>query len=309
MASPTNGSIVMRKTKLFMDTIVDIQVVTCGSESVQTADICISRAFDAFRGVEQACSRFSSDSELMLACARIGVPVSVSPLLFEPLRFALEMARITDGAYDPSVGKRMELHGFNRHYLTGQRVISPCEPYATYRDIELNEHSRTLLLHKPMTIDLGAVAKGFAIDLAASELKSFPGFLINAGGDLYAGGRDADGEDWEIGIQHPEQRNQTLYTIRLSDQAVCTSGSYARQNDQIPGMHHLIDARTGMSVLQMVSCSVIAPYAMIADAFSTSAFLIGREEGTKLIEEAGLRALFIDSDLQITAAGGIDSSI
>ncbi|MDB5055472.1 MAG: thiamine biosynthesis protein ApbE [Bacilli bacterium] len=70
-----------------------------------------------------------------------------------------------------------------------------------------------LVLLKPLVIDLGAVAKGFAIDLAAHELKEFDGFLVNVGGDLYAGGTDESGKPWRIGIQHPEQKEQIIETI------------------------------------------------------------------------------------------------
>jgi thiamine biosynthesis lipoprotein len=295
----------MRRTKLYMDTVVDIQVIANEPKSVQDAEAQIHRAFESFRAVEQACSRFSPDSELMMAARQIGTPVPVSPALFEPLKFALELAKVTEGVFDPTVGKTMEEYGFNRHYLTGLPIVSPSAESVTYRDIEINERDRTMCLHKPMVIDLGAVAKGFAIDLAAQELKEFAGFVVNAGGDLYAGGLDEHGDAWKIGIRHPERQDQVISVIELSDQAVCTSGSYERRSDKMPGMHHLVNAQTGRSPNHWVSCSVIAPYAMMADAFSTAAFLMDRESGESLIEEAELQALLIASDLQIVRIGGI----
>ncbi|MDB5083192.1 MAG: thiamine biosynthesis protein ApbE, partial [Bacilli bacterium] len=114
----------MKKTKVYMDTVVDIQVVT-GKKSKDEVEEKINRAFIAFQKVEHACSRFSSDSELTKACQQIETPVSVSPFLFEPLKFALEIAKWTDGIFDPTVGKVMEEYGFNRHYLTKQSIHSP----------------------------------------------------------------------------------------------------------------------------------------------------------------------------------------
>jgi thiamine biosynthesis lipoprotein len=295
----------MRKTKLFMDTVVDIQVVTGKWTSKEDAEAKINRAFEAFQKVEQACSRFSPYSELIESCRLIETPVPVSPFLFEPLKFAWEMAEWTDGVFDPTVGKVMEEHGFNRHYLTGQIMESPSADSVTYRDIVLNEQERTLYLRKPLVIDLGAVAKGFAIDLAANELKEFEGFVVNAGGDLFAGGVDERGNPWEIGIQHPEQRGQIIHTLEISNEAICTSGSYERKSANRTGMHHLIHPKTRQSPNDWISCSVIAPFAMMADAFSTASFLLGAASGKRLIEQADLKGILITSGLEIVKVGGM----
>jgi thiamine biosynthesis lipoprotein len=293
---------IVKKTKLFMDTVVEIQVVSRVSKD--EAETAIDRAFEAFRKVEQACSRFSLDSELMEACQLIKTPVQISPFLFEPLKFALEVAKWTNGIFDPAVGKAMEEHGFNQHYLTGETIQSSSSDSATYRDIVLNEQDRTLYLRKPLVIDLGGVAKGFAIDLAAHELKQFEGFVVNAGGDLYAGGVDETGSKWAIGIQHPEHKEQIIQTIDISNEAVCTSGSYERKSASKAGVHHIIDPKTKQSPNEWISCSVIAPYAMMADAFSTASFLLGLDRGRALIEQVDLRGILITSDLQICRVGG-----
>jgi FAD:protein FMN transferase len=292
----------MKKTKLFMDTVVDIQVVT--GKSKNKAAAAIDRAFEAFRNVEQACSRFSLDSELMKASLQIKTPVAISPFLFEPLKFALEVAKWTKGIFDPTVGKAMEDHGFNQHYLTGETIHSSSSDSATYRDIVLNEKHRTLYLRKPLVIDLGAVAKGFAIDLAAHELKEFEGFVVNAGGDLFAGGLDETGSKWKIGIQHPMDKEQTIQTIEISNEAVCTSGSYERKSALKTDIHHIIDPKSRRSPNEMISCSVIAPYALMADAFSTASFLLGLDRGRTLIEQVNLNGILITSDLQINTVGG-----
>jgi thiamine biosynthesis lipoprotein len=293
---------IMKKTKLFMGTVVDIQVVT--RKSKDQTEAAIERAFEAFRKVEQACSRFSLDSELMEACRIIKTPVRISPFLFEPLKFALEVAKWTNGIFDPAVGKAIEELGFNQHYLTGETIQSSCSGSASFRDIILNDQDRTLYLRKPLVIDLGAAAKGFAIDLAAHELKEFEGFVVNAGGDLYAGGLDESGSKWSIGIQHPEYKEQIIQTVEISNEAVCTSGSYERKSELKAGMHHIIDPITKQSPVEWVSCSVIAPYAMMADAFSTAFFLLGLDRGRTLIEQVDLKGILITSDLQIYNVGG-----
>ena len=293
----------MRKTKLYMDTVVDIKVVT--KKSKEETEVKINRAFQAFQNVEQACSRFSATSELMQASKIIGTPVNISPFLFEPLRFALEMAKLTDGLFDPTVGKMMEENGFNRQYLTGDRIESLAAKAVNYHDIELNQQTHTLLLKKPLVIDLGAVAKGFAIDLAANELKEFEGFVVNAGGDLFASGFDSTGNPWKIGIQHPYHKDEILETIELSDAAICTSGSYERRNLTKPDVHHIVNPLTNHSPNEWISSSVVAPFAMMADAFSTVSFLLGVKNGKSLLEDLDLQGLLITPELQIVRVGGI----
>lgn len=294
----------MRKTKLFMDTVVDIQVVVTNHPRNKAA-AAIDRAFEMFRRVEQACSRFSKDSEVMQATRQIQTAVKISPFLFEPLRFALEVAEVTDGMLDPTIGKVMEDHGFNQHYLTGETFHSPVSESASYQDIILDDERRTLFINKPLVIDLGAVAKGFAIDLAAHELKDFEGFIVNAGGDLFAGGLDGQGRKWKIGIQHPMHKDQVIQTIELSNEAVCTSGSYERKSPLRADVHHLINSNTKCSSNEWTSCSVISRYAFMADAFSTAAFLLPIDRGEALLSNVNLMGILIDRDLKVYRVGGI----
>jgi FAD:protein FMN transferase len=293
----------IRKTKLYMDTVVDIQVIAANL-SKEEIELKIHHAFDAFRKVEEACSRFTPDSELMKATKTIGVPVQISPYLFEPLKFAMEMAKSTDGLFDPTIGKTLEDFGFNRHYLTGERVDTFAEDAVTYRDIILDNRNRTLLLKKPMVIDLGAVAKGFAIDLVANELHGLDGFMVNAGGDLYAGGLDEGGSKWKIDIQHPLEKDKMIDFIELVNEAICTSGSYERKSPT-PGISHIVNPNTKQSPQGWLSCSVIAPFAMMADAFSTTAFLLEPKESKEMVEETGLRGIFITPKLEVIKVGVI----
>ncbi|MGG5252783.1 FAD:protein FMN transferase [Neobacillus sp. SM06] len=293
----------MRKTKLYMDTVVDINVVTTKSKVATEAKI--NRAFEAFQKVEQACSRFNTESELMKASQYVGKPVKISPFLFEPLTFALEIAQLTNGLFDPTVGKIMEENGFNRQYLTGNFINSCSAETAHYLDIELDPKNLTMLVKKPLLIDLGAVAKGFAIDLAANELKEFEGFIVNAGGDLYAGGVNQKGEPWKIGIQHPYLKEKVIETIEVSDAAVCTSGSYERRNAMQPDVHHIVNPQTKFSPDEWVSSTVIAPFAMMADGFSTVSFLMAREKAKSFLEDLSLEGLLITPELELVKVGGI----
>jgi thiamine biosynthesis lipoprotein len=288
---------------LAMDTVVSLAVVTAGAEA--EAKERMAHAFATFAAVERICSRFDGESEVARLSRTVGVPVPVSSLLFEAIRFAWQVAEATGGAFDPTVGQQLQALGFTHNYLTGERPEAGGDPAdagdgadsgapVSYRDLVLDEVEHTVLLRRPLVIDLGAVAKGLAVDLAARDLAGCEGFVIDAGGDIYAGGCSESGVPWAIGIQDPQRPGGTVTTLRLSDAAVCTSGSYERPSPAKTGAHHLVDPRTGGSPSDLLSCTVIAPFAMMADAFSTAAFVLGRERGAALLAEAGLRGLFID---------------
>ena len=175
-----------------MGTLVTIQVVREGDAAL------VDRAFGWFHEIESRCTRFEPQSELMQLTARPGVAVPVSPVLFEAVRFALMVAEATDGAFDPAVGYRMETLGFDREHRTGETVRSAiaAAPGVSYRDIELDAERATITLRRPLTLDLGAVAKGLAVDMAARELAPVGDFAIDAGGDLYLGGVNPKGTPW-----------------------------------------------------------------------------------------------------------------
>lgn len=301
----------LRKTRFYMDTVVDIQVMPGqGRGANKEAVAAIEEAFHAFRLVEDAVSRFTPGSELLQACrAAVGAPVPVSPLIQAPLGLALMMAERTHGVFDPAIGGCMELQGFNKHYLTGAEMDSGCGEGATYRDIRFDAEQGTLELLKPMVIDLGAVAKGFAVDLAVERLKGFSGCLVNAGGDLYAGGTGPDGEPWEIGIRHPLDKADIITSLRITDAAVCTSGGYERPHNASQGNHHILNARIGKSPGHWLSSSIVAPYAMLADVFATAALLLDKQESLELVKQEGLAGIWISPELNVVRTGGMEDEM
>jgi thiamine biosynthesis lipoprotein len=286
----------VQASTIAMDTVVSIQVVGVADEGLVRP--VVQRALDWFATVERACSRFDPNSELRHLLARSGEPVEVSPVLFEAVRFALALARQTGGAFDPTIGRLLERHGFNRHYVTGETITSPsADPASTYRDVRLGS-GRTITLRRPLVLDLGAVAKGLAIDLAACELRDFDNFCIEAGGDLFASGHNADGVPWRVGIQDPRRPGALATTLEVSDRAVCTSGDYQRKN---ASGHHLVDPRTGQSAVELASVSVVAPTAIAADGLATAAFILGLDGGRRLLDQAGVEGVLITASGEVVA--------
>ncbi|WP_282937950.1 FAD:protein FMN transferase [Paenibacillus sp. RC67] len=294
---------IYKQSALAMGTSVHLEIVSAQPRSIVFSRM--DQVWRIFRQVETSCSRFACDSELSLLSMQTGIWVNVSDTLFELIRFALQVAEMTDGNFDPTVGHAMASLGFKYHYLTRQPILDDgheLETAVSFRDVQLDERTRSVMLTKPIRLDLGAVAKGFAVDLATNELQSFEGFLIEAGGDVYAGGLNSNREPWLIGIQHPLHPESLMGSIRLSNAAVCTSGGYERKSTIVTNEHHLLIPQTGLSQKNVLSCSVIAPYAMLADAFSTAAYILGPQEGLKLLKSTELEGLWVlpSTELQRT---------
>jgi len=295
-----------------MGTVVTIQVVQKDEAPGRASDseAAVDRALDWFRQVEACCSRFDARSEVSRLAGTVGVAVPVSDMLFEAVRFALAVAADSGGAFDPTVGHTMAARGFNRHYQTGEIIdaATGADRQARYTDVELDTGRRTITLHRSLMLDLGAVAKGLAIDMAARELQPFGDFAIDAGGDLYFAGRNVDGQLWVAGIRHPRDPARLLATVRLSDAALCTSGDYERRVEP-GGGHHLMDARTGASADRTASATVMAPTAMAADAFATAAFVLGPDEGIRWLQRQDVEGLIVSPALECRTTPGFGAQV
>ncbi len=276
----------MRESFAVMGTTVTLHIV---DPSRGDAAAALARASEWFHVVEQHCSRFDPGSEVQRLARTPGAAVPVSEILFEAVRFAVLLADETGGAFDPAVGGTIEARGFAIHYLTGQRVTTPgLAADATFRDIELDAARRTICLRRPLLLDLGAVAKGLAVDLAARELAPFTDFAIDAGGDLRFGGRNG-GREWRAGLRDPFHPGAIVDAFPVRDAAACTTALYEQGE-------HIIDARDGVTPASLASVTVVAPSAMVADALATAAFVLGIDGGRALLARHGVDGMLIAGD-------------
>ena len=305
-----------------MGTVVTFRIVGNANSSTEqhARSEAVTRATEWFRQIELSCNRFDSSSEVRKLSQHVGRPMRVSALLFQSVQFALAVAEETSGAFDPSIGLRMEALGFDRDYRTGKSSgtntdlltdlkhsqAAHAEPRrrgdnerraATFRDIELDEASQSITLHAPLLLDLGAVAKGLAIDVAAREFQPFENFLVDAGGDVYVQGHNEHNELWRIGIRHPRIADKLLQTLHVSNTAVCTSGDYERRVEAT-AEGHVVDARNGMPIHSIASITVLASSAMVADTLGTAAFSLGVHEGLALLERHGVDGLIVTPSIE-----------
>ena len=282
-------------TAALMGTVVSIKVLGHGRTSLERRERedRVLRAITWFHKIEDACTRFEPTSEVRRLSDHIGQPVPVSAMLYSIAEFSLAVADESGGAFDPTVGLQMEERGFDREYRSGRQVRTPlvAPDAVTFRDVVLDPDRQTITLTEPLVLDLGAVAKGLAIDMAARELQPLENFSLDAGGDLYLGGRNEEGEPWSVGIQNPRDPEALIDTFAVSDLAVCTSGDYERHQ-------HILDPRTREPAATLASVSVLATSAMVADALGTAAFVLGPRDGLGLLERLHLDALLVAPDLR-----------
>jgi FAD:protein FMN transferase len=275
-----------------MSTTVSVQII--GDHP--NAAVLAADALGWFTVVEQTATRFDVHSELMQLCAAGAATTVVSPLLFELLRLALSVADVSRGAFDPTAGAQVHQLGFDRPWRGGPALPAPVAAHdVSFRDVDLEESTSRVHLRRPLLLDLGAIAKGFAIDLAARALAAVAHGCVNAGGDLWYRGRNAKGEPWRTGIVHPRDERNRLATVQVhaGEFAICTSGDYARRTTR---GHHLVDPRAhGGAATLCQSVTVVAPQAAIADALATAAFVLGPREGATLLAAQGVDGCLVDA--------------
>ena len=255
-------------------------------------------------GIDSGMSTYRNDSELMRFNANQGADwVDISDDLATVLDESLRVSRLTDGAFDVTVGPLVNLWGFGPHRAANSI------PSAT--DIEQQQgrvgYQLLTTRDKPpgarkergdVFVDLSAVAKGFAVDRLASLLDQagFRSYLVEIGGELRASGVKPGGSNWMVAIEQPaSDARRVQRTLALRNQAIATSGDY-RNFFEIEGQRysHVIDPRTGWPVTHaVVSVTVVCPSAMTADAFATALLVLGEEDGFKVATDHRIAALFL----------------
>lgn len=280
-----------------MGTVVSVQLANVPDAG--EARRAVQEALAWLDPVEQACSRFRPDGDLQRIATTSPGTVTVSPLCAEVLHLALAVAERTGGAFDPTLGHRLHQLGFTRRWDTGVAVPcsglhdgASCSTIAPdWRALSVDRHAATVTSSRPVLPDLGAIAKGFAVDLLATALTEYPDLCINAGGDLWCRGVNGRGEAWSAGIPDPRAPEHRLATVMLQEAALCTSAPSGRV--AAAGIGHLLDPVTGEAAVQALSVSVMGPSTALADALATAACVMGPEAAAPMLEAEGCSALFL----------------
>jgi thiamine biosynthesis lipoprotein len=253
-------------------------------------------------------SRFRPESEVGRINARDVDEVEVSAELLPLLQRCRHFARITDGIFNPLVLRQLEAAGYDRSFETiaGTHRASSAGRVPAFDCVEIDAASRRLRLPRSAGFDFGGVGKGYAVDQARDLLPEGVGFLIDAGGDIYASGCGPDGATWQIDVAGPQAPGRILDVVRLCGQAVATSWTSRRHWRTADGWaHHIIDPRNGLPAAAGVAgATVIADTADSADVFAKTALVLGPEAGLGFLIEQHVEGLLVlDSGSLIPTPG------
>jgi thiamine biosynthesis lipoprotein len=217
----------------------------------------------------------------------------LQPEFFHVLSRALEIAELTDGAYDPALAERIDAMGFGP---SGDVLPGGGSARASWRGVQLDATARRAFQPGGVALDLSSIAKGYAVDLCAERLRALgvPSFLMEIGGEFIGQGVRPDVQPWWVALElsdmAPAPGEPPATDVALVNLAVATSGDFVRRRD---GVSHLIDGRTGEAPPGGLSgIAVIHPRCMDADAWATALFALGLEEGFAIAERMGLAVVF-----------------
>lgn len=300
------GPMKVNRSIMVMGTIAEVTVY---GEDESKIDEAIEKVFKVFEDIDKEMSLYKEESELSrLNATAYENPVRISGVLMRLIQKSVWFSEITGGAFDITVGPLMEIWGFmeTREALPDDGMVRDALGKAGYKKIVIDEENQTIQFKVPgMRIDLGGIAKGYAIDLAVTELMKggIENALVNLGGNMYALGSPPGETAWEVGVRDPRDREGIVEILRLKNRAVATSGNYEKFVQIGPDKYsHIMDPRTGVPVSGILSVTVTADTALETDALSTAFFVMGYENAADMRNGPGnVEALFILPD----SGGGI----
>lgn len=267
------------------------------------------RVFAVIREVEASASEWRPETpigRLNRAAGsgeRVALPAEVEALL----RTSVELARKTDGAFDPTWAALWSLWDFSRPRLPSPAERAAAVAHVGWSRLELGE-GWARLPEAGMAVGLGGIAKGWALDRAAALLRAagHRDFLLVAGGQVYAGGLK-DGRPWQVGVRDPRGAETEIFaTLPVSDRSVSTSGDYERFFE-LDGVrwHHILDPRSGLPSTRARAATVSCPDGTTADALSTALVVLGPAGLARLADFPGCQGLVVDPEGGLHQSAGL----
>ncbi|SCY65845.1 FAD:protein FMN transferase [Alkaliphilus peptidifermentans] len=287
------------------------------STSQRRGNATIGKAFTRIREIENTMSTSIEGSDVYRINKNAGKsPVQVDPETLKLIKMGIEYEEITGGVFNIVLGSLIDLWGIGKDWqkVPPQQEIEEAKRHININDLEIIDSS-VFIRDSKMLMDLGGIAKGYAVDEAVRVLKNdgVESGFINLGGDIYALGNKPDGTPWNVGIQNPIiGKTNAIARIALADQSIVSSGDYERyfiEDDQ--HYHHIIDPETGYpSTNELVSVTIVSETATDGDVLSTAAFVMGLEDGLSFIESLeNIEAVFITRDRIVYTTSGIKDKL
>jgi thiamine biosynthesis lipoprotein len=263
-----------------------VTIVT--ADSVAVADAALASLL-VFHGVDSLMSNWSDKSDVAHINRDAGSgPTPIHPEVATVVAAALEVSRDTRGAQDITVEPLVRLWGFlgGTPRVPSADEIKAVLPRVGSDKVRFDRAASTIAFTRPdVRIDLGGIAKGYAVDQAAAVLAraGVSNALVDLTGNMRAIGHAAGHQGWVVGVRDPSGRRPHLVRVRLDDQAISTSGNYEQfVSAQGKRYGHIIDPRTGWPASGVASVTVVSASAMTCDAWDTGLFVLGPEEARRI---------------------------
>lgn len=267
-----------------MGTRIEVEV---WHEDAAAAAAAIDAVIAEMHRIDALMSHYKPESQLSRVNREAAAaPVAVDAELAALVERALGFSAMTAGAFDISYASVGYLYDYREHRRPDEAAIGAALPAVDWRQVIVDREASTIRFGRPgMRIDLGGIAKGYAVDRGIEILRrhGVANGSVTAGGDSRILG-DRRGRPWVVGIRHPDDRERIIARIPLEDAAISTSGDYERYFDE-DGVryHHIINPATGHSATGVRSVTVIGPEAVLTDGLSTGLFVLGAERGLALV--------------------------
>lgn len=296
-----------------MGTMVEFTLAGGDRESFDAA---AEAGFREISRLERLLSSYDPESDVSRVNAAAGEgPVEVSPEVAEVVSTALEISRLTGGAFDPTVGSLAGAWGWSgeKGVVPAPEELEPLLARVDYRKVELDPGASTVALaEEGMALNLGGVAKGYIVGRAIEALKEkgVTRGIVKAGGDMTVFDT-AGGGPFIIGIRHPREGDALMGTVSVATGAVTTSGDYERffMKDGVR-YHHILDPSTGYPAEGTRSVTIVSEDPAWADALSTGVFVMGPREGMELVEGLdGVEAVIVNSTGKVTRSSGFTGEV
>lgn len=301
--------------EFLMDTFVSISAYGANTDFLKENVEAAFREMRRITGLTERFSPESMESNVQQINQEAGKkPVKVDPLVWEMLSEAKKYQRLTNGAFEITIGPLVDLWK-----TAGQRQEVPTTDelkavlmLVNSDNLILDAEKQTAFLSKAdMSLDLGAVAKGYAVESAAEVLKTagIKKAIINAGGDLKVIGKKKRFPGWQIGIQNPRDSKGVIGVLTLENEAVATSGDYQRvikigTNEY----HHLLSTENGYPVNYNQSVTIICPHAGQADLLSTALFLLESKQALNLVDQLpDVEVVIVTAEGEILISSGLEN--
>lgn len=266
--------------------------VSVPAEETENTDLYSATARSVMEEVNRLVTVYSADSEIskLNQAAGTGAGISISPITEELLKMSVRYGKMTEGSFDVTIFPLIQLWGFNGGdipaTIPAPATIDEARARTGYGGLKL-DHGFAELTDEA-TIDLGGIAKGYAVDICYDRIMTNKptGVMIDLGGNIRCGGYSRKRKPWRIGVRNPFNRSELIGVVELTGGlAIATSGNYERFVD-IEGKRyaHIIDPRTGYPVQGMAGVTVLSKTAVEADALSTAFFVLGIKASANILK-------------------------